>query len=390
MDKGQLTQSLGANTRLVHSGNNPHDYFGFVNPPVVRASTVLFPTAQIMAEGTHPYHYGTHGTPTTDALCNAVNTLEGAAKTVLVPSGLAAVTVPLLGALKTGDHLLMTDSVYFPTRRFADSVLKNMGINVEYYDPCIGADIAHLMRENTRVVFTESPGSNTFEMQDIPAIVEQAHKGNALVMMDNTWATPLYFRPLEHGVDISIQAATKYPAGHADVLMGFVSANERCAHLIEHAHLVLGMSVCGDDAWLVLRSMRSMGVRLAHQSQTALALAQWLAQRPEVAQVLHPALADHPGHALWQRDFSGASGLFSIVLNGGGQAQAHAFLDALSLFGMGYSWGGYESLAVPVDLSDRSVAKGYYPGPVLRLQIGLEDFNDLQRDLEQGLSATGL
>jgi len=381
---------FGANTRLVHSGHHPHDYFGFVSPPIVRASTVLFPDAKTMLDGSHPYYYGTHGTPTTDALCRAINDLEGAAKTVLVPSGLAAVTIPLLGALKSGDHVLITDSVYFPTRRFADGMLRNLGIHVEYYDPCIGEGIAALLRENTKVVFTESPGSNTFEMQDIPEIADLAHQAGAIVMMDNTWATPLYFRPLEHGVDISIQAATKYPAGHADVLMGFISANERCADLIEQAHLVTGMSVCGEDAWLVLRSLRSMGVRLAHQAKTALALAQWLSTCPQVAQVLHPALADHPGHALWQRDFSGAASLFSIVLNGGDTAQAHAFLNALNLFGMGYSWGGYESLAVPVDLSDRTLAKNNYPGPLLRLQIGLEDQEDLQRDLQQALQATGL
>jgi len=380
----------GANTRLIHEGYNRHDYFGFVNPPVMRATTVLFPNAEVMKAGSHPYIYGTHGTPTTDALAHTINALEGAAKTVLVPSGLAAITVPLLGALKAGDHVLFADTVYYPTRRFADSLLKNLGVEVEYYDPLVGRGIADLMRANTKVVFTESPGTNTFEIQDIPAIVEEAHKKDALVMMDNTWATPLYFRPLDFGVDISIQAATKYPGGHADVLLGLISANERYAEMLENAHICLGMSVAADDAYLVLRGLRSMGVRLAHQAKTALELAHWLEGRPEVARVLHPALPSFEGHALWKRDFSGASSLFSIVLRGGGESQANAFLNALEIFGLGFSWGGYESLATHADISFRTVTTHKYDTPVMRLQIGLEDFDDLKADLEKALVATGL
>lgn len=380
---------IGTNTQLAHGGYNPEDYFGFVNPPIVRASTVLFPDAQTMRSEAQQYTYGTHGTPTTDALCHAVDELEGSAKTVLVPSGLAAVTVPLLGALSCGDHILIVDSVYGPTRRFANTILKKMGVEVEYYDAGIGAGIEKLMKKNTRVVFTESPGSNTFEIQDIPAITKIAHQHDAIVIMDNTWATPLYFKPLEHGVDISINAATKYPAGHADILIGFISANARTKDLVNHAHMTLGMSVSGDDAYNTLRSMRTMGLRLEHQGKTALELAQWLESMPQIATVLHPALKSHNGYNLWKRDFTGSSSLFSIVLKSGGNKEAEAFLNSLNIFGLGYSWGGYESLAVHVNLSDRTIAPDY-AGPVIRLQIGIEDIDDLKKDLQRALNATGL
>jgi len=377
----------GVNTRLVHQLYNPRNNHGFLNPPVVRGSTVLFADAQTMATEKQAYTYGTHGTPTTDALCAAVNLLEGAARTVLVPSGLAAVTVALLGCLRSGDHLLVVDTVYYPSRRFMDSMLKALGVEVEYYAPHVGADIAKLFRPHTKAIFTESPGSNTFEVQDIPAIAAAAQKIGAIVIMDNTWATPLYFRPLHNGVDISLHAATKYPCGHSDVLMGMISANERCANLIYKTHRYLGMSVNGDDAYLVLRGLRTMALRLEHQQKTALALAQWLETRPEIDRVLYPALASNAGHALWQRDFSGASAVFSLVLKSGGTREAHAFLNSLELFGIGFSWGGYESLAVHVNLSDRTTAHTAYPGPVLRLQIGIEDMADLKADLTAALAS---
>ncbi|WP_297322001.1 cystathionine beta-lyase [uncultured Bartonella sp.] len=389
MTSAKIFSHAGINTQLAHNGNNPQDYFGFVNPPVVHASTVLFPDAETLKNEQQRYTYGTHGTPTTDALCHAVDQLEGSVKTVLVPSGLAAITVPLLGALGSGDHALIVDSVYGPTRRFANTILKKCGIEVEYYDPLIGKSIEQLMKPNTKVVFTESPGSNTFEIQDIPAIAQIAHTYGALVLMDNTWATPVYFKPLKHGVDISIMAATKYPAGHSDILMGFISANERAKNIVERAHMVLGMCVSGDDAYNTLRSMRTLGIRLGHQSKTAFDLARWLETMPQVAKVLHPALTRHVGHDIWQRDFSGASSLFSIVLKGGGEKEAHAFLNALNIFGLGYSWGGYESLAVEVNLEDRTI-KRKYSGPILRLQIGIEDFDDLKADIEQALIATKL
>ena len=380
-------ENWGINTRLAHSGNDPHAYYGFVNPPVVHASTVLFPDAATMAGRSQKYVYGTRGTPTTDALCAAIDALEGSAGTILVPSGLAAVTIPLLAFLSAGDHALIVDSVYAPTRTFANTMLKRLGVEVEYYDPLAGAGIAALIKPNTKVVFTESPGSNTFEMQDIPAIAAAAHAAGAVVMMDNTWATPLYFKALDFGVDISIHAATKYPAGHSDVLLGTVSANAACWARLHETFLTMGCCAAPDDVYQVLRGLRTMGVRLEHHRKSALEIAQWLEGKPGVARVLHPALESHPGHALWRRDFNGSSGIFSIVLDGGGQKEAHAFLDALEIFGLGYSWGGYESLAVPVFLGDRTIATGAKEGPVIRLQIGLEDVADLKADIERGLKA---
>lgn len=377
----------GIHTRLAHIGNDPRDYFGFVNPPVVHASTVLFPDAETMASRNQKYTYGTRGTPTTDALASAIDALEGSAGTILVPSGLAAVTVPLLGFLSSGDHVLIVDSVYHPTRHFADTMLRRMGVEVEYYDPHVGADIAALMKPNTKVVFTESPGSNTFEMQDIPAIARVAKERGAVVMMDNTWATPVHFRPLEHGVDISIHAATKYPAGHSDVLLGTVSANERCWPQLLEAHGALGCCAAPDDVYQVLRGLRTMGVRLERHELSALEIARWLETQPGVARVLHPGLESFPGHTLWKRDFSGSSGIFSAVLASGGKEKAHAFLDALEIFGLGYSWGGFECLAVHVSLDDRTVSKRDYGGPVIRLQIGLENVEDIKADIARGLSA---
>lgn len=386
MSKGDYANK-GIHTRLAHIGNDPRDFFGFVNPPVVHASTVLFPDAATMAARNQKYTYGTRGTPTTDALCSAIDTLEGSAGTILVPSGLAAVTIPLLAFLSAGDHVLIVDSVYHPTRNFADTMLKRLGVEVEYYDPLVGAGIGALMKPNTRVVFTESPGSNTFEMQDIPAIAKEAKARGAVVMMDNTWATPLYFRPLEHGVDISIHAATKYPAGHSDVLLGTVSANEACWKQLQETHFTMGCCAAPDDVYQVMRGLRTMGVRLERHQENALDIARWLEGQPGVARVLHPGLESFPGHAIWKRHFSGASGIFSIALAGGGEREAHAFLDALEIFGLGYSWGGYESLAVHVWLGDRTVARGDYDGPVIRLQIGLENPEDIKADLTRGLAA---
>jgi cystathionine beta-lyase len=382
----RIDRKMGANTQLAHIGNDPRQFHGFVNPPVVHASTVLFPDAATMAARNQKYTYGTRGTPTSEALCTAIDHLEGSAGTVAVPSGLVAVTLPLLAFLSAGDHILITDSVYHPTRNFADTMLKRFGVETSYYDPEAGGGIASLIKPNTRVVFTESPASNTFEVQDIPAISEAAHAAGAVVMMDNTWATPLYFRPLDHGVDISIHAATKYPGGHSDVLLGTVSANEACWPRLYQAFTTMGACAGPDDVYQVMRGLRTMGVRLAHHQRSALEIARWLEAQKGVSRVLHPGLESHPGHALWKRDFSGASGIFSIVLDGGGQAEAHAFLDALEIFGLGYSWGGYESLAVNVFLGDRTVRKEY-EGPVIRLQIGLEDVEDLKEDILRGLEA---
>ncbi len=384
--------SRGVNTTLTHAGSNPGDCHGFINPPVVRGSTVLFPDSETIASGKQKYIYGTHGTPTTDALAEAINALEGSAGTMIVPSGLAAVTIPLLAFLKSGDHLLVVDSIYFPTRRFCNTMLRDLGIETTYFNPDIGADIEALIQPNTRVVFTESPGSNTYEIQDIPAISRVAHKHGAVVMMDNTWATPIFFKPLDFGVDISINAATKYPSGHSDVILGLVSATAEHWPKLVAVRTNLGVCANPDDSYLVLRGLRTMGVRLERHQASALTLAKTLQGRPGVARVLHPALPDFPGHALWKRDFKGSCGLFSIVLDGGAstdnwQRKAHAFLDALQIFGLGYSWGGFESLAVHVSLKDRTVTPPPPEGPVMRLQIGLEDVEDLLRDIEQGLAA---
>ncbi len=390
-DKDGLLQNAGINTRLSHIGNDPSEYHGFVNPPVVHASTVLFPNARAMETPGQKYTYGTRGTPTTDALCEAIDELEGSAGTILVPSGLAAVTVPFLAFLSSGDHALIVDSVYTPTRHFCDTMLTRMGVEVEYYDPAIGAGIEQLFKPNTRLVHTEAPGSNTFEMQDIPAIAAIAHKHGAVVAMDNTWATPVYFRPLDFGVDISIHAATKYPAGHSDILMGTVSANAKHWEQLKEANITLGICGAPDDAYQVLRGLRTMGIRLERHNESALALAKWLEGREEVAKVLHPALPSFKGHDIWKRDFKGASGIFSFVLKVDSaehyKAKAHAFLDALSIFGLGWSWGGFECLAVHVNLNDRRIAKAPEGGPLIRLQIGLEDVADIKADIERGFAA---
>jgi len=376
----------GINTLLAHSGYNPRDYHGFVNPPVVHGSTVLFPDAATMKARKQRYTYGTRGTPTSDALAAAVNELEGSAGTIIVPSGLAAITVPLLGFLSAGDHALFVDTIYFPTRRFADTMLQRLGVEVEYYNPEIGAGIRDLLKPNTRLIFTETPGSNTFEMQDIPAITAVAREAGIVTMLDNTWATPVYFKPLDHGVDISIHAATKYPGGHSDVLLGTVSANEACWETLWNAYLTLGACAGPDDVYQVLRGLRTMGVRLERHQATAFEVARWLEGQPGVLRVLHPGLESHPGHAIWKRDFTGASGLFSIVLEGG-EKQAHTFLDALEIFGLGASWGGYECLAAQVSLADRTVSARDYGGEIIRLQIGLEDPADIIADLAQALEA---
>jgi cystathionine beta-lyase len=389
-----LLADAGYNTQLAHLGNDPSEYFGFVNPPVVRASTVLFPDAQTMKEEKQKYTYATHGTPTTDALCDAINALEGAAGTILVPSGLAAVTIPFLTFLSPGDHALVVDSVYFPSRRFCNRMLKRMGIEVEYYDPMIGAGIEALIKPNTKLVHTEAPGSNTFEIQDISAISTVAHKHGCVVTMDNTWATPLFFKPLDHGVDISIHAATKYPAGHSDLLMGFVSANEAHWNKLDEANMLLGLCAAPDDSYLMLRGLRTMGVRLERHQESALNIARWLESRDDVEKVLHPALPSFAGHEIFKRDFKGSSGVFSFVLKADKAdqftAKSHAFLNALKLFGLGFSWGGYESLAVGVNLADRTICKAPTEGPVIRLQIGLEDVADIRKDLEAGFNAAAL
>ncbi len=382
---GEDPRGKSALTRLVHSGRDAAEQFGFVNPPVVRGSTVLFPDVESLMSGNARYTYGRNGSPTIRLLEEALAELEGGVSTRLTPSGLAAISAALLAFVEAGDHILVTDSVYRPTRRFCDRVLRRLGVETEYYDPVIGKGIAELMRENTRLVFTESPGSKSFEMQDIPAIAAEAHQRGAWVLTDNTWATPLYFKPFAHGVDVSIQSATKYIVGHSDAMLGAITANARAAERIASAHTDLGLCPGPEDCFLGLRGLRTMGVRLERHQQAGLEIARWLSERPEVSRVLHPALPEHPGHEIWRRDYTGASGLFSVVLHNAPPEAVAAMLDGLKLFGLGFSWGGFESLVVPFDPTPyRSATTWDAEGPALRFHIGLEDIDDLKRDLAAG------
>ena len=381
---------LKPETRLVTGGRDPQSYYGFVNPPVYHASTVLYPTAADQVAHRARYQYGRRGTPTSEALENALKELEGpgCAAVSLLPSGMSAVATALLAVLGAGDHLLVTDSVYRPTRTFCDTILKRLGIETTYYDTLIGGGIASLIKTNTRAVFVETPGSQSFEMQDVPAIAAAAGAKGAVVLMDNTWGTPLYFSAFDKGVDLSIQAGTKYIGGHSDIMLGTVSANAKTAELLKTTVGTMGLCVGPDDMYLAQRGLRTLGVRLTRHYESALKIARWLAERPEVARVMHPALETDPGHAIWKRDFNGASGLFSIVLNPTSEKAVHAFMDSLALFGMGYSWGGYESLVILFDCSEYRTATRWAPGgPTLRFHIGLEDPGDLIADLESGFAA---
>lgn len=373
-------------TDIVTAGRQPSEYFGYVNPPVYRGSTVLYPDLASFEQRKARYPYGRLGSPTTDSLEAVMTLLEGGAGTVLASSGLSAIAVALQSHLKSGDHLLLTDSCYAPNRRFSDGVLKRFGVEVEYYDPHIGAGIANLVRPNTRVIFLESPGSQTFEIQDIPAIVDVASKHDIVTMIDNTWATPLFLKPLDLGVDISIHAATKYVGGHSDIMLGTVTANARCWPALKETWGFLGECAGPDVVWLGHRGVRTMSVRLNQQMKAGLEVAHWLEGCPEIDRVLHPALESHPDHALWKRDFTGASSLFSIVFKPGPRAALASFVDHLELFGIGASWGGYESLALPFDPRPyRTVTKWEADGPAVRLHVGLEDTRDLIADLEGGL-----
>jgi cystathionine beta-lyase len=384
------SKPLKVETMLVAAGRDTQAQKGFVNPPVVHGSTVLYPTAEDLHAHRGEFQYGRRGTPTTKALQEALMALEGpqCAGVALAPSGLSAITTTLLAVLKAGDHLLVCDNAYRPSRNFCDGVLARYGIETTYFDPLIGAGIAALFKPNTRAVLVEAPGSQSFEMPDIPAIAGVAHARGALVIDDNTWATPLYHRSLEQGVDISMQAATKYIGGHSDIMFGTISANAKAWPQIEEAIRLLGVCAGPDDVFLALRGLRTLAVRLEQHQRSGLEMARWLAARPEVTRVLHPALEDDPGHTIWKRDFTGASGLFSIVLKPAPQKAVDALLDSLKLFGMGYSWGGFESLVIPFDCAPYRTASAWTPGgPSLRLHIGLENVGDLQADLARGFEA---
>ena len=385
-------------TRLIHAGRRKSWTHlgdgggGIVNPPVWRASTILYDDVAHLKRGTQTNRdgalfYGRRGTPTQWALAEAITALEpGAAGTMLYPSGVAAVSAALLSVLQPGDHLLMVDSAYDPTRNFCDGFLKSWGVETTYYDPLIGADIATVMRPNTKAVFLESPGSLTFEVQDVPAIVAAAQARGVRTLLDNTWATSLYFPAIDKGVDLVITAATKYLGGHSDAMLGAVTTHKACWMGLRRTAQMLGHFVSADDSYLVLRGMRTLALRMKQHEASALRIARWLEPQDAVARVLHPALPACPGHSVWQRDFAGASGLFSFVLNGGDAAARAALIDGLNHFGIGYSWGGYESLALPVDPEHyRTATRWDAAGPVVRLSIGLEHPDDLIADLAAGL-----
>jgi cystathionine beta-lyase len=377
-------------TLLAHLGRDAERFDGAVNTPVVRASTILSSSvaefeAAHSRRFTGPF-YGRYGTATTKALEEAVAALEGGYRAIALPSGLAAITASLLAFVKAGDHLLMVDTVYGPARRFCNEILAKQGVLTTYYDPAIGAGIEALMRPDTRVVYCETPGSLTFEIQDVPAIAAVAHRHGAVVLADNTWGTPYHFASFTHGVDVSIHAATKYIAGHSDAMLGLVVANETHWSAVREAVAAYGYSVSPDDCYLGLRGLRTLGVRLKQHQASALRVAQWLAGRPEIARLAFPALPGDPGHALWKRDFTGACGLFAMELKPVSKAAADAFIDALELFGIGASWGGFESLAVPVH-AVRTATTRQPAGPMIRLHIGLEDPDDLIADLEIGFAA---
>ena len=383
--------TLKRDTIVTHAGRDSQAYAGMINTPVFRGSTVLYPDVSAYAhhepDNFKTKRYGIHGTPTTFALEEAVAELEGGHAAVALPSGLAAVAMALLAFARQGAHILVVDTVYGPTRRFCDNRLRPLGVEVEYYDPLAGGGIAALLRDTTAAVFCESPGSLTFEMQDIPAVATAAHARGVPVIADNTWATPYFLRPFELGVDVSVHAGTKYIVGHADVLMGLVVTNDQYWLPLRHTVADYGCCVSPDDCYLALRGLRTIGVRLRHQQESALKIAHWLRSRPEVARVLYPAIEGDPGHAIWKRDFSGAASVFSVVLKGATPDQAAAMIDGLTLFGIGASWGGYESLCVPADpAANRTVRPWHAEGAMIRLHVGLEDPDDLMDDLARNLS----
>jgi len=375
-------------TTLTHAGLAPFDNHGIVNPPVYHASTVLFPDLDTL-EGKVPVKvsYGRQGTPTTFALEEALTALEGGFGTVLAPSGLAAVSMTLLACASAGDHILVTDSVYGPTRKFCDRVLSRYGVTTEYYDPLIGGHITGLLRSNTALVFLESPGSQTFEIQDVPALAKAAHSGGARVIMDNTWGAGYFFKALQHGVDIAIHAGTKYIAGHADVMLGAIVGNKAGIEQVRRFATLNGNSVGPDDVYLALRGLRTLGVRLQRHQDSALKIARWLQTRPEVQRVIYPAIEDDPGHQLWRRDFTGAAGLFAFVLNSRDRQALAAMLEGMRYFGMGYSWGGFESLLIPTyPERSRTVTPWRSDGQILRIHVGLEAPDDLLADLSDGFN----
>jgi cysteine-S-conjugate beta-lyase len=374
---------LAPKTRFVTAGRDFAEH-GMVNPAVYRASTITFPDVETLHNRSQPYVYGRRGTPTSRAFETAIATLEGGHNCRVTPSGLAAISTVLMAFLSAGDHVLMVDTVYGPTRHFCDDELKRFGIETSYYDPLAGSSIASAIRPNTKMIYCESPGSQTMEVQDVPAIVAAAHAKGAMVVIDNTWSGGHYFKAFSMGCDVSIQAATKYIVGHSDVMLGTITCNEASWPRLDAYYGSAGLFAGPDDMYLALRGLRTLDVRMQRHMQSALEIANWLRGRPEVETVLHPGLPNAPGHTLWKRDFTGASGLFSVVLKPAPDKALANMLDHMQLFSMGYSWGGFESLIVPFK-PQRTATEWNSNKPNLRLHIGLEDVEDLKRDLAAGL-----
>ena len=380
-------------TRVVHSGLHPERHEGAVNPPVFHASTILSQTVEEYRRKRKDWlqelpgtYYGRFGTPTTESLQEAIAALEGGYRSLVYPSGLAACAGALLACVSAGDHVLMTDSVYGPTRNFARGTLRRFGVSTTFFDPLAGHSIESLLQPDTRVIYLESPGSLTFEVQDVPAIAEVAHRRSIAVILDNTWATPLFFKPFAHGVDVSVQAATKYIVGHSDAMLGVVTCTKEAWPRLKTSTFELGQTAAPDDVYLAQRGLRTLAVRLKQHWQAGVTLAEWAARQPEVERVLHPGLPGDPGHAIWKRDFTGACGLFGVVLKEGISDRALcALIDGLELYGIGASWGGFESLVVPFDPREaRSATEWPHRGPCFRVHAGLEDVEDLIADLEAG------
>lgn len=386
-NNGKSGTSASLATVLTHSGRASDEHLGFVNMPVFRGSTILFKSLDELEDYKAPYRYGRNDNPTTRALCDLISELEGAAGTIVAPSGLSAVSTALLAAVSAGDELLMTDSAYEPTRTFATEGLTRFGVTTRYYDPRIGAGVAELFTEKTKAIFVESPGSLTFEMQDLPAIAAAAHARGITVIVDNSWATPLFHRPLEMGADMVMHAATKMFVGHSDAMVGTVSANEKLWARLKRTHRILGVAVSPDDSYLTLRGLRTLAVRMKHHNEAALAFAEWLQEQPEVEEVYHPALPTHPDHAIFKRDFTGAGSLFAFRLKKRSRDALAAMVNGFGLFGMGYSWGGYESLCIPFDPTNiRTAVKWDAPGQMFRVHVGLESLDDLKADMAAALT----